>query len=291
MQPLLMTHSFWGRVEGGSQTFFFSPLHAALHSRVSVGYLSIETYLDACQRAINIKAGWFAYSSFSTILGYWVKSQRAVQPASANSSTHKKKPNPELWCRSEKKKKFIRRTTSSKFFQSEVATGIYTENNHILVTFLNQGKRENTQQLVTGRTSLVATSLNKVWKLYEGFCHCDWTDTRKSYSCIKCLMGGKWKEHGTVGNMPATKAKPACKASPCYQSCFVIPYRHTKKPPKANNNNFKTNNNYAADQTKLPCFKEAKRLAWGCMVQSLNTDCLGDKRVNIVILRSKYCSF
>lgn len=46
----------------------------------------METYLNECQRLINIKLGWFACLSFGTVLSYQVKSQRAVQPASAISS-------------------------------------------------------------------------------------------------------------------------------------------------------------------------------------------------------------
>lgn len=41
-------------------------------------------------------------------------------------------------------------------------------------------------------------------------------------------MGEKQKEHAIAENT-TTEEKPSLKAASCYQSHFVIPYRHRKK--------------------------------------------------------------
>jgi len=69
----------------------------------------METYLNECQRLINIKLGWFACLSFGSVLCYRVKSQPAVQPVSGISSAKIKLT---LVYDAGQRKKFIRRRIS-----------------------------------------------------------------------------------------------------------------------------------------------------------------------------------
>lgn len=159
---------------------------------------------------------------------------------------------------------------------------------HILVTFLSKGRKERKPQkcFLTLRIPLVATLINIGSTRTENF-----MEVFLSLWLIRCLA--VLLLHKTP-NGREVKRTCNCRKHCYYQrkTCFEsLSMLSVSLSFHADTKKKVDEKNYLADQTNFFVYRKAKQLPWECIMQSLNTDWQWVKRVNIVISRSKYCSF